>query len=168
MTVQFLPVAEICILHASDLIFRLVGTVPLLFLFFCHHVRHVSSSKLMGDTKGEHGIKNEIVKRAHKFACFISFFLLQVSASCCNRFRVIHHIQGLHDSLPPLSKRRSSRDVPAQDTWPGEEEGRVRLSIHHEAQNFQIPILYFAFTTFLYLNTFFFLNQSEKKKYNQF
>lgn len=96
--------------------------------------------------KGEPGNKNEIIKRADKFAPSYPF---SSPSLCCNTFHLIHHILGLHDSLPPFSKRQSSRDVTAQDTWRREKEGRVRCSIHLEAQDFQIPTFYFALTTFL-------------------
>lgn len=108
-----------------------------------------------GDRKGEPGNKNEIVKGADKFVYFIFFFLFQVSGFCCNTFHLIHHMQGLHDLLWLLHKRQSSRYVAAQDTWPREKEGRVRCSIHHEAQDFQIPTFCFALTTFLWIWIFF-------------
>lgn len=102
-----------------------------------------------GDRKGQPGNKNEIVKGSDKFVYFIFFFFFK-----SQDFAVIHFTSSItcRDFMtyyPLLYKRQSSRDVAAQDTWPREKEGRVRCSIHHEAQDFQIPTLCFALTTFL-------------------
>lgn len=83
MVLQFLPVAEICILHASAL--TLVGTgASALFVLLPPRVT-LFQFRVNGDRKGAPGNKNEIVKRADKFACFISFFF---SKSQC--LAVIH------------------------------------------------------------------------------
>jgi len=65
--------------------------LPDLFVLLTPHVTcfwfHIN-----GDREGEPGIKNEIVKRADKFACFISFF------SKSQRRAVIHFASSITSS----------------------------------------------------------------------